>query len=1054
MSAPDVRETARAAYAAGLSIVPPREDGSKQPDGAWKHHQTTLPTPEQMRAWYVTGNRAGVGIVCGAVSGNVECFEFDDRETYRAFIDAARHHDLAELVNRIACGYEETTPGEGVHWLYRCDEIAGNTKLASRPGAPDDAGRLTVETLIETRGEGGYVIIAPTNGRVHPSGGAYRLRRGDVSSIATITPAERRELHRLARTFDQMPVREYRPPSDRTPRDPDELRPGEDFNRRADWRRDVLDPAGWAFVCQRGDVSYWRRPGKERGVSATVNYAGADLFICFSTSTLFEPEQGYSKWRVYAILHHGGDFPAAARALAAQGYGTPRDDGARLIVETRPDDTPQHSPRPPQPQTPATEAIPAGCTLAQYAEAKKLPPGELSRYGLTQIVYQGAPAVRMPYRAPDGSDDAVQFRIQLHKTPEGDDRFKWRAGSKTCLYGLWRMELARDAGSVVLVEGASDCHTLWHHNIPALGLPGASNYNDARDAAHFDGIPTIYVVIEPDKGGETVKGWLSSASIRERVHLLDLDGYKDPSDVHVADPDRFTERWQAAIARAVPWTRHVAEQADTERRDAWEQCKELAGNPAILDTFANSLTATGYAGSTDAPKLLYLVLTSRRLDRPVSAVVKGPSSGGKSHSVERTLDYFPETAYYALSGMSERALAYGDEPLSHRMLVIYEAAGMAGEYQSYLLRSLLSEGRIRYETVEKTSDGMRPRLIEREGPTGVILTTTAVKLHPENETRLLSIPVADTREQTRLVLLALASDTGEPVDLAPWRALQTWLDHADNRVTIPYATALAAAVPPVAVRLRRDFGAVLNLIRAHAVLQQARRERDDAGRIIATIGDYAVVRALVMDLVSEGVEARVSATIRETVAAVAALTASDDATASITQIAKELKLDKGAASRRVAAARDAGYLVNLEDKKGKPARLVIGADLPDDLDILPDPGRLSGGEGVPIPRNNTATLQHSPETASGRQNSVDGAAECCNNTRPQPTPAATPLPRLHAETTECCSVAAVSEGVTTPSPPLAVSVVNTDPSRCPCGTPLYESQPGGLCRTCRERNAA
>jgi hypothetical protein len=64
---------------------------------------------------------------------------------------------------------------------------------------------------------------------------------------------------------------------------------------------------------------------------------------------------------------------------------------------------------------------------------------------------------------------------------------------------------------------------------------------------------------------------------------------------------------------------------------------------------------------------------------------------------------------------------------------------MSGEFATYLMRSLLSEGRVRYETVEKTSEGMKPRLIEREGPTGLIVTTTAVKLHPENETRMLSL---------------------------------------------------------------------------------------------------------------------------------------------------------------------------------------------------------------------------------------------------------------------------------------------------------------------------
>jgi hypothetical protein len=66
--------------------------------------------------------------------------------------------------------------------------------------------------------------------------------------------------------------------------------------------------------------------------------------------------------------------------------------------------------------------------------------------------------------------------------------------------------------------------------------------------------------------------------------------------------------------------------------------------------------------------------------------------------------------------------------MSHKLLVINEAAGMNSDFQTYLIRSLLSEGRFCYETVEKTSEGMKPRLIEREGPTGLIVTTTAVML--------------------------------------------------------------------------------------------------------------------------------------------------------------------------------------------------------------------------------------------------------------------------------------------------------------------------------------
>jgi hypothetical protein len=233
---------------------------------------------------------------------------------------------------------------------------------------------------------------------------------------------------------------------------------------------------------------------------------------------------------------------------------------------------------------------------------------------------------------------------------------------------------------------------------------------------------------------------------------------------------------------------------------------------------------------------------------------------------------------------------------------------------------------------------LRPLLIEREGPTGLIVTTTMEKLHPENETRLLSLLVTDTQEQTGQILRALADEEIAPPDLEPWVALQEWLAAAERRVTIPFAKILAEKVPPVAVRLRRDFGAVLNLTRAHAVLYQASRDRDDQGRVVATVEDYRVVRDLVGDLVAEGVDATVSATVRATVQTVRRLV--DDAggdPVSLGPIAEALKLDKSAASRRLKTAIGKGFVKNLENQKGKPGKYCTAAPMPDDIVVLPMP---------------------------------------------------------------------------------------------------------------------
>jgi hypothetical protein len=339
-------------------------------------------------------------------------------------------------------------------------------------------------------------------------------------------------------------------------------------------------------------------------------------------------------------------------------------------------------------------------------------------------------------------------------------------------------------------------------------------------------------------------------------------------------------------------------------------------------------------GEQRTSKLLYLALVTRVLSRPVSIAVKGPSSGGKSFVTEQVLQFFPKSAVHCLTAMSERVLAYTDVDLRNRFLVIFEAAGLAGDFGSYLLRSLLSEGRLVYEVVEKTSEGLRPRRIEKCGPTGLLVTTTAVKLHPENETRLLSLQVTDTQAQTKAVLLALAQDSRPCNDLLAWKSLQTWIDHGEHRVVIPFSIRLAELTPPLSVRMRRDFGCVLALIKAHAVLHQASRQRNVDGAIIATLDDYTVVKELVGQVVSEGVGATVTPPLRETIAAVKSLLASDLGV-SVTAVAKYLNLDKSSATRRIAVAVQQGFLRNLEDRKGRPARLVLGDPLPDETELLP-----------------------------------------------------------------------------------------------------------------------
>jgi hypothetical protein len=427
-----------------------------------------------------------------------------------------------------------------------------------------------------------------------------------------------------------------------------------------------------------------------------------------------------------------------------------------------------------------------------------------------------------------------------------------------------------------------------------------------------------------------------------------LKGPKDISELYLSKPDAFVPSLKKAIRSAQTW-QDFETAAVKERAGAlWNWCKEIATSQEILDDFAGALAEDGLVGESKRSKLLYLIVTSRLLETVVSAGIKGPSSAGKSYVLETVLKYFPGDAYYVLTGMSERALAYSEEPLSHRFIVLYEAAAMSGDFQSYLIRSLLSEGRLVYETVEKTSEGMRARRIEREGPTGLLVTTTAIVLHPENETRFLSIRVNDSAKQTARILRAQAHKVSGQSDgkaagglnkVDNWRAFQHWLATSARPVVVPYADALAELIPPVAVRLRRDFKAVLSLIQAHALLHMASRKTDSERRIVSTLLDYEKVRELTHALVMEGVEHGVSKTQRETVKAVEVICAGGEGftqTASVAEIAKRLKLDVSAALRRVHECLRRDLLRSEgEIRRGRKMQLKLGVRLEENQAVLP-----------------------------------------------------------------------------------------------------------------------
>ena len=307
-----------------IPILPATGRGDKRPAVAWKPYTQHCATSEQADQWF-TSDRYGIAVICGQVSGNLTMIELEGRAMGKLAELASNMQGsgLGSLWQTILTGWSENTPSGGMHFYIRTIQPAEpNRKLAMNTKR---------EVLAETRGEGGYSITSPTPGQYHHTGIPWKRITGGPTTIPTLTTEQVEDLYAIITAT----LNEYHPGehatlgAPTTEREGD--RPGDQYENTTTWS-DILTPHGWQLVFTQGNTTYWRRPGKTSGISATTGHnSDRDRLYVFTTSTIFQAETPYTKFGAYALLNHNGDYQQAARQLANDGYGTPNNPGDIII---------------------------------------------------------------------------------------------------------------------------------------------------------------------------------------------------------------------------------------------------------------------------------------------------------------------------------------------------------------------------------------------------------------------------------------------------------------------------------------------------------------------------------------------------------------------------------------------------------------------------------------------------------------------------------------------------------------------------------------------------
>ncbi len=292
----DLKQEAARLSESGLNVLPATKS-LKRPNGSWREYR------EKRRAVDEAFDRCdALAIVCGAVSGNVEIIDFDAGAVdFDNWAERVAELDADAAQTLFSCVLETTQSG-GKHLAYRCETpVDGNLKLTTRDA--DGAAKTT----IETRGEGGIVIVAPTAG--------YAVVRGGWDALPVVSAATRKTFLDAARSLSDAPKD---PP--KTPNAAPRAFDGGDSI--ADWLRSSgelqrsLTAHGWRYVETRGENEHWRRPGKSEGISGTLNLEKQCFYVFTSNAAPLEPNRAYSALQLIAALDFGGNETEAARHFA------------------------------------------------------------------------------------------------------------------------------------------------------------------------------------------------------------------------------------------------------------------------------------------------------------------------------------------------------------------------------------------------------------------------------------------------------------------------------------------------------------------------------------------------------------------------------------------------------------------------------------------------------------------------------------------------------------------------------------------------------------------
>jgi hypothetical protein len=318
----DYREIAKKWSKAGYSVI--GVNAEKNPAmGSWTEFQKRPMTPEECDKYF--SDVWGIALLMGGKK-KLTALDLDLKySNNKHFLDKYKKSLGGKLLKSF---YIQTTMNKGMHFVFSSDKVENNQKLASRETSPEEKHEVYIDnysnlrtrgkalkiatnhkslTFLETRGEGGYILISPSPGYTKVCGKIQNITSEEYEQVMTISRSFN-EYQEISRNFK---VEKYRN---------SDINPFEVYNERGDVLSLLYDN-GWECVSDNKNNVRLKRAGNPSSKSSALFDKQTRVFSVFSTSTNFEPNRGYAPASVFMLLEVDNDVEEGYKLLINKGFG-------------------------------------------------------------------------------------------------------------------------------------------------------------------------------------------------------------------------------------------------------------------------------------------------------------------------------------------------------------------------------------------------------------------------------------------------------------------------------------------------------------------------------------------------------------------------------------------------------------------------------------------------------------------------------------------------------------------------------------------------------------